>query len=466
MATKRADADSGAAGYDPKWEPLEDGVHKDRYTSPEFARLESEKLWPHVWQMACRMDEIPRPGDYTVYEIVDQEILVIRQADDSIKAYHNVCPHRATALAVGSGRFSTGEITCPFHGWRWNLEGDNTFVLDRDEFKGGCLGDEDVKLKECQVATFVGCVFINMDANCMPFDEFIAPVRERLEGLKVPEMKFYWQKSIVVPANWKIAQEAFFEGYHVAATHPQLNQIGREMVYGRKGKKGGNESSPGKSAYESFPNGHGRFYSGKHLIKGDAEPFSETGDPVEDLILSLTRLEEGMDAMVLMEEVNVAKSMRNRPIPEGSTLGEEFMKAIFENYNNQGRPVSDPTPENMEMWGGEIFIFPNYLILPHFANALCYRSRPMKNNPDWCIFEIFSIKTYPEGETPPRPKVEYCTNGTDPEQYRLIPRQDMANIPRMQKGLHSHGFEYNQLADYQEQTILNMHREEDKYLKA
>ena len=102
-------------------EPLH--VPRERYYDREFFELEKEHLWPKVWQMACRLEEIPEPGDFVEYEICDQSVIVVRQADHSIKAFHNVCLHRATQLAKGSGHLGGGQIVCPFHGWRWNLDG-------------------------------------------------------------------------------------------------------------------------------------------------------------------------------------------------------------------------------------------------------------------------------------------------------------------------------------------------------
>src|SRR5262245_63770879 len=93
-------------------------VPAERYYDREFFELEKERLWPRVWQMACRLEEIPEPGDFVEYEICDQSILVVRQADGSIKAFHNACRHRATQLCQGTGRLRAGQIVCPFHGWR------------------------------------------------------------------------------------------------------------------------------------------------------------------------------------------------------------------------------------------------------------------------------------------------------------------------------------------------------------
>ncbi len=84
-----------------------------------------------------------------------------------------------------------------------------------------------------------------------------------------------------------------------------------------------------------------------------------------------------------------------------------------------------------------MFIFPNLLILPSAGNAMIYRVRPDRTNPDQCTFEILSTKTYPAAVKPPRAMLQKATDLTDPEQILLIPRQDLGNIPRMQKRSHT-----------------------------
>ena len=93
-----------------------------RYTSPEFMAREAAELWPTVWQMACRENEIPEAGDYLEYTILDRSVLVVRDRDGDVQAFNNACRHRGTALAVGSG--STECFRCPFHGWTYALDGE------------------------------------------------------------------------------------------------------------------------------------------------------------------------------------------------------------------------------------------------------------------------------------------------------------------------------------------------------
>ena len=115
-------------------------------------------------------------------------------------------------------------------------------------------------------------------------------------------------------------------------------------------------------------------------------------------------------------------------------------------------------------WGGEIFLFPNICLLFSAGNMMMYRALPVGNDPHKCTFEILSTTTLGEDESPVRAECVEATDAMDPEQVRLIPRQDLGNIPRMQKGLRCGGMKRTWLADYNEKIILNMHQELDRYL--
>ena len=112
-----------------------DTIPRERFTSPEFLALEYERLWPHVWQIACRVEEVAGPGDFVEYSIGAHSVFVVRGGDGRLRGFLNTCPHRGTRLAEGYGTFGAG-IRCLFHGWGWDLQGANTFVLDRHEFRG------------------------------------------------------------------------------------------------------------------------------------------------------------------------------------------------------------------------------------------------------------------------------------------------------------------------------------------
>ena len=262
-------------------------------------------------------------------------------------------------------------------------------------------------------------------------------------------------------ANWKVAQEAFFEAFHVPATHPQLEKTGAEVILGKRDNA---EFTHRYVSYAIYPHGHGAFYGGKKTpMAGHVNNLK--GDPLEEMAARLKLLVDGMDAMVLQEDIDVLLSLRGKPIPADSSLGGEYVKALYADAAARQRPMPKLVPEILGMWGGEIFIFPNLMILPQAGNAMIYRVRPNGSDPDSCTFEILSTRTLPAAVKPPRPTLEHVTDVQDPEQILLIPRQDLSNIPRMQKGMHAHGLEHTWLAEDQEKIILNMHQELDRYLR-
>ena len=129
-----------------------------RYYDESFFKLENERFWPHVWQMACRLEEIPNLGDWVEYRNLDQSVILVR-AKSGVKAFHNACRHRGVALAEGHGNCEHQGFTCPFHGWRWNMDGENVFVFQRQLFSERQLDPENLKLLPCRVETFGGCAF-------------------------------------------------------------------------------------------------------------------------------------------------------------------------------------------------------------------------------------------------------------------------------------------------------------------
>lgn len=421
-------------------------VPPERYFDREFYELEKRRLWPRVWQMACREEEIPQPGDFVEYEICDQSILVVRQADRSVKAFYNACRHRGTELGKGSGRLPGRQIVCPFHGWRWNLDGSSSFVYGADGFAPECLRPEDIRLQECQVDTWGACVWLNMDPAARPLREALSPAAELLDGVGVGNLRVWWWKETILHANWKLAQEAFFEGYHVAATHPQL-------TFGQ-----GEDYPTEFVEYTGFANGHARFQGRFDATKGGV---SQGRGPQAFLDRSRT-LWEGQDAMTLERDLHVFRGMKNRVAP-GEDFAAVAIKALFDYAEGAGIPLR-PTPEGMRLWGGGVILFPNFLVLPQFGNALSYRARPYQDDPEWCRFEVWSLTTYPEGEEPGRPTLKGRFAADDTDNWSLIPRQDFSNIERQQRGMHSRSYRGHRLATEMEVAISNAHTELDRYL--
>lgn len=438
-----------------------DYVPRERYYDREFFELEKKHLWTKTWQMAARLEEIPNPGDYSEYEIVGNSMLIVRQPDGGVKALHNACRHRATELAKGCGRLPGGQIVCPFHGWRWNLDGSPSYLFMEETFNDEVRQPEDVRLLEAKVEIWAGMVWINLDHDAPPLSEYLAPVQGMLDAVGVGSMRAKWWKKVILNANWKMAQEAFFEAYHVMQTHPQLMQGG--------GQEAGEVMSRSVE-YSIFQGGHARFQSSQEENRSylDLEGAGEEDDRIaaEIFLESQRLLATGQDAMALERDVQIFEGVRNRPVAEGDerSFPERAIAAFFEYAAGAGIPIAPPSADSVRLWGGDIVLFPNYLMLPLLGNCLVYRIRPHNDDPEWCQFDVWSLTTYPEGQEPERLELKGIFDKDDVDGWGLIPRQDFSNIEGQQRGLHSAGYRASRLSRVYEKSIANAHHEIDRYI--
>ncbi|MFM5930889.1 MAG: aromatic ring-hydroxylating oxygenase subunit alpha, partial [Novosphingobium sp.] len=150
-----------------------------RFYDEDYFRQESEAVWNHCWQMATRLENIPNPGDWVEYTILGKSVLVVNTRN-GVKAYANHCRHRGVPVAGGKGNehgncAKTGFI-CPFHGWRWNMDGDCTFVYGKHLFNQEVLDHEELKLIPVRGETLGGEAYINFDDSAPSLRDWMGPI--------------------------------------------------------------------------------------------------------------------------------------------------------------------------------------------------------------------------------------------------------------------------------------------------
>ncbi len=416
-----------------------------RYYDEEFYKLECEKVWPHVWQMATRLERIPNIGDYVEYSNLGKSVIIVR-TESGVKAFHNACRHRGVPLVeeASYGNVKTQGFICPFHGWRWNKDGENTFVYGAHMFNEELLDKCDLHLPECRLEEFGGCAFINFDDTAPSLRDTFGPVADRLEAHGLSKLKAEWWYATELPANWKIGMEAFMEGYHVMRTHPQL-QHAAPMLY--------------NSMYGMDTGG----------IGVPIDPKMDLAANIKAQVKHFELLSEGMAGMVHAKEVEIIKQMEN-VVPEIEDQMQGIMHwfgmvnhQITEGLKARGEDVPDlnAVAQSDPIHAVE-FLFPHWFLLPMFTSMSSYRIRP--TGPETCIFELWSLTHIAEGEEHTVPQ-EPTWLPYDSQDFPPIPRQDYSNIPIQQKGMHAEGFEFMRLAKDIEGLISNYQRIIDGYLK-
>jgi phenylpropionate dioxygenase-like ring-hydroxylating dioxygenase large terminal subunit len=433
-----------------KVEFLPDSMPADAYISPAYLGLEEERLWARTWQIVCRAEEILKVGDFVTYEIIDESIIVVRTTTDEVKAFYNVCQHRGRRLKDGCG--NTGKsLTCPFHGWSWNIDGSLKSVTDRGDW-ADCpsFNDETLGLKEVRLEEWGGWYWISMDPNIEPLLDYLSPIPDVFKNYDLEKMRFAWYKTLVVPCNWKVMIDAFNEGYHTEATHPQ---VGARTVLGTLGVAHGK---------------HGMFwFPSPEKARQMAAMSMPAGMDFRPLILAgLVESQRTLHALTSDYKVRAAERLMDE-VPADATLPEVLAKLDTlhrEEVEKAGAKWPDRlTAEDVARAGTDWHIFPNTIILPNVDSILWYRARPNGRDVDSSIFDVWALERFAEGAHPPLKRDFYAT----PEEFRgqnPFLEQDFGNIAAVQRGMKSRGFTAARTNPVQEVQINNFHKTLYRYL--
>lgn len=428
-----------------------DFVPKRGYLDPAFAKLEAERLWPRVWQVACREEEVPRVGDYVTVEVGVESFLIVRTGEDRLQAFHNVCQHRGRRLVEGvAGR--VGHFVCGFHAWRYNLDGTLRSIPDHEDW-GDALPACDVGLKPLLLETWGGFVFVNMDLKAKPLREFLGKAYEILNPFEFERMRYRWYKTTRMRVNWKVAIEAFNEGYHVQGTHPQALQIMDDPT-------------------ESYAFGpHAMFVQPTVGSRGIGQPSARTKQATEDdfrpgVVRYVEEFEADLKALFCDRHPTATRRLLTEVDKSASyyeVLGEMvrfWREAAIE--AGAGWP-ENLTAEHVAQAGIDWHIFPNFVTLMTPDAAVCYRVRPDGLDPESCFFDMWAIQRYAPGAEPPleRQHFDYWREHDD---WGMVYSQDFANMEWVQKGMKSTGFVGSRTNPKQEVPVSNFHRVIYEYL--
>ena len=420
-------------------------ISVEPFISAEYAREERHLLWRKVWQVACREEEIANVGDYLTYDIVDQSIILSRVGADEIVAVHNACPHRGKRVIRGCGRAQ--HFHCSYHGWQWNLKGESTRVFRKDDWQGE-LDGVNVNLGPVKVGRWGGFVFVNLDPEAEPLESYLQTVPSWLDPFELGKMRYKWRQWLQFDANWKVLLEAFIEGYHAPATHPQTQRYG---------------SGETASTAEGL---HGRMVAvgtvggGIGTSVGEVAALSPRQVPYEGLKQAKETVWANYTDTLIAAAEQVAKEM-----PDSATaaeVGAKLLEVAARIDAERGVIWPQIDPAHLGQVGINWHVFPNTIILPSFTNALCFRIRPDGFNPDSCITEIYTLERFPEGEEP-RTEWKQAQELTE-ENWPLLVRQDFRMLADVQKGMKSVGINGLLPNPDQEANIINFHRNLAQYM--
>jgi nitrite reductase/ring-hydroxylating ferredoxin subunit len=409
-----------------------------RYYDQAIFDKEMERVWGRTWQWVCRDEHIPEAGDHYVYEIGHLSFIIVRQDDGSVKGFVNSCLHRGTKLRPCEGFGSSADLRCRYHGWTWANSGALKSVPCAWDFPH--VEPEKFALPEVRVGHWGGFVFINPSTLGPDLIEFLGVLPEHFANWAMDERYVELHLAKELPCNWKTAQEAFLESYHVLETHPQLmTGVGDANVQ-----------------YDLYGDHVSRFYAASGVNSPHlAQPLTE-----QELLATMLV----GDRSVLSDDLTLAPGETAR-----IAMARFLRKTIGKKYNTDLSGYSDSEVIDTI----EYHVFPNMVLFPGLSLPMVYRFRPIGLDPNRTLFEILFLRPVPDVGHPPEP----------PEPHRVAERDSYASAPGMDAAF---GFVYDQdtdnlrsqqegfrasrkaaetLGNYQEIRIRHFNQTVDNYLK-
>lgn len=420
-------------------------IPTERYTSGEFAAVERDSIWMKTWQVAGRVAELAKTGDWKQYRILDQSFIVVRGKDGRLRGFVNACRHRGNLLCPEQRGNIKRNFLCNYHLWSYDLQGKLTGVLRED--LAGPIDKETHGLIEVPVDTFAGFVFLNPDPQAAPLVEFIGDeIATMLAPYHLDEMVTVMDVTERIECNWKVVMDAFQEGYHINGIHPQLLRV--------------INIDPATTRYRFFD---------RHCVA--VAPFDVVGATPADQVEGTMALPDTFPSTAavlprfkeLVAEHESTDGALN--FPEGVTARTLLQKATRDTLSGMGLDVSGLTDAQMSDSHGWV-LFPNFFMTIRAGECHIIMALPDPDgDPHRCIWHVASYMYLPEEMKAAFTVDPVVVDEPGSHKYFEALQQDYDQMPRQQAGLRN-----SMLTDMalvkEEVVIAHFHSVLDKYLQS
>jgi choline monooxygenase len=207
---------------------LAHALHASFYSDPHWLEVEQRAVFGRSWQLAAHAGDLRASGDHVVCDIAGKPVLIVRQPDLGLSAFHNVCRHRAGPLATCNGKGARA-LHCKYHGWTYTLDGQ---LRAATEMQGAQQFElSEIRLPRVRVQEWQGLVFVALSDDAPPFAEVFKDISARIAPADLGTMRFAKRDSYRIACNWKVYVDNFLEGYHLPFVHPGLSKVLDYRVY-------------------------------------------------------------------------------------------------------------------------------------------------------------------------------------------------------------------------------------------
>ncbi len=193
------------------------------YHDPEFFSVEMARVIRPSWQVVCHISDVANAGDWHSLELLGENLVVVRGADGAVRAFHNVCRHRASRILDGASGCAK-KLVCPYHGWTYETDGRLSGVPDKADY--GALDMTRLGLNPVHVEIWQGFIFIRLEGVGPSVAEMMAPYDAMIAPYRFPEMRAFGRVTLRPRAvNWKTIADNYSDGLHIPVAHPGLTRL-------------------------------------------------------------------------------------------------------------------------------------------------------------------------------------------------------------------------------------------------
>ncbi len=418
-----------------------DRITGDRYWSKDFADREWEHMWKRIWHVGGRTAQLEQPGDFIVHNFRHESVLIVKQEDGAIKAFFNVCMHRGNQLVAAEEGGVNGSFTCPYHSWKYGLDGELIEVQDPENFPQGDPCGK-LRLKEIPRDTWGGFIFWSFDPNATPLLEYLDPIPALLANRDLENyVRVVW-RTLRVNTNWKFASDNFNEAYHIPSVHPQF----MPMI----------DDHYSTTVFEMYPSGHNRMI--EKLQPSSRMPGDTEIQPLWADVLQAWDIDPA-DYQGRAQEARLALQQARRK------LGPERGYSYFDKF------LDDELTDQLHHT-----CFPNLTLTGTPEGLHVFRTEPDAQDPNWSTFDywylvpkvggssevatLYGMRPYEEAE---HEEGDFANYDAAIDQGDFL-SQDLSLAETQQRGLQSMAFENAYLAG-QEERVARFHEVLNDYLE-
>lgn len=192
-------------------------LRAEAYTDPRWHAVDLREIIGRTWQWVCHVEKVREPGAYIAVEIAGRPIAVIRDGDGVLRAFYNVCKHRAHALLSGEG--VTNRITCPYHSWTYRTDGQLVRAPHTEALEN--FNVKDICLDQVQVEEFCGFIYVNLDPAAPSLSSQTGDLETEIRhwAPDIDKLTFAHRLTYDIKSNWKNVVDNFLECYHCPTAH-------------------------------------------------------------------------------------------------------------------------------------------------------------------------------------------------------------------------------------------------------